>query len=129
MVPPAIVKSERRVDVLVVGAGPAGSAAAIRLAKAGREVLMVDRCVFPRDKVCGDALIPDALAALERLSLKQAILRRSRILDGARVYAPDGQCIDIRGECACLPRRTFDDLLRSEAVEAGARFLPGVDVK
>lgn len=129
MVPRATVKSEDRVDVLVVGAGPAGSAAAITLAKAGYDVLMIDRCVFPRDKVCGDALIPDALKALDRLALKQQVLRRSRLLDGVRVYAPNGQFIDVQGECACLPRRIFDEMLRAAAVHAGARFLPGVDVR
>jgi len=129
MVSHATVKSEHRVDVLVVGAGPAGSAAAMTLAKAGCDVLMVDKCVFPRDKVCGDALIPDALTALDRLGLRQAVLHRSRVLDGIKVYAPDGRYIEVRGQCACLPRRAFDDLLRSEAVDAGARFLPGVDVK
>jgi flavin-dependent dehydrogenase len=85
--------------------------------------------VFPRDKVCGDALIPDALKALERLGLKQVVLRRSRVLDGVRVYAPGGRFVDVDGECACLPRRIFDEILRSEAVKAGARFLPGVELR
>jgi flavin-dependent dehydrogenase len=47
-------------DVLVVGAGPAGSACAQQLARAGFKVLLVDQHDFPRDKVCGDGLIPDA---------------------------------------------------------------------
>ena len=51
-----------RCDVLVVGAGPAGSAAAQLLARAGRDVVLVDSQAFPRDKVCGDGLIPDATA-------------------------------------------------------------------
>ena len=118
-----------RVDALVIGAGPAGSAAAITLAKAGRDVLLVDRCAFPRDKVCGDALIPDALNALDRLGLKEAVARRARVLDGVRIYAPGGQFVDVSGACACIPRVTFDDILRSEAVRAGARFMPGVDVR
>jgi len=128
MAPFATAKSEDRVDVLVVGAGPAGSAAAIALAKIGYDVLMVDRCAFPRDKVCGDALIPDALTALDRLGLKQAVLHRSRVLRGVLVYAPDGRSVPVRGECACLPRRVFDELLRAEAVNAGARFWPGCNV-
>jgi geranylgeranyl reductase family protein len=118
-----------RVDALVIGAGPAGSAAAITLAKAGRDVLLVDRCAFPRDKVCGDALIPDALNALDRLGLREAVTRRARVLDGVRIYAPGGQFVDVSGECACIPRVTFDDILRSEAVRAGARFMPGVGVR
>ncbi len=118
-----------RVDALVIGAGPAGSAAAITLASAGRDVLMVDRCAFPRDKVCGDALIPDALEALDRLGLRGRVARRSRVLDGVRVYAPGGEFVDVKGECACLPRATFDELLRAAAVNAGARFVPHVDVR
>jgi geranylgeranyl reductase family protein len=123
------VKSDDRVDALIVGAGPAGSAAAISLARAGYEVLMVDRSAFPRDKVCGDALIPDALQALERLGLKPRVLRSSRVMDRLRVYAPDGQFVEVSGECACLPRVIFDDILRAEAVRAGARFLPGLDIR
>jgi flavin-dependent dehydrogenase len=57
-----------RCDVLVVGAGPAGSAAAQWLARAGRDVLLIDQHAFPRDKVCGDGLIADALRALDRLA-------------------------------------------------------------
>ena len=49
-----------RCDVLVVGAGPAGSACARVLARAGVDVVLVDQHAFPRDKVCGDGLIPDA---------------------------------------------------------------------
>jgi geranylgeranyl reductase family protein len=120
---------DMRVDALVIGAGPAGSAAAIALAKAGRDVLLVDRCAFPRDKVCGDALIPDALTALDRFGLREAVLRRSRVLDGVRVHAPGGEFVDVSGECACIPRVTFDDIVRSDAVRAGARFMPGVDVR
>ena len=116
------------VDVLIIGAGPAGSAAAVGLARAGFEVLMVDRSAFPREKVCGDALIPDALRALEHLAVKQAVLRRSRALDGVRVYAPDGHFVDISGDCACIPRNTFDEVLRGQAVNAGAQFISGYEV-
>ena len=120
---------DMRVDTLVIGAGPAGSAAAISLARAGRDVLMVDRAAFPRDQVCGDALIPDALKALDRLGLRADVLRRSRVLDGVRVHAPGGQFVDVSGDCACIPRVVFDELLRSAAMNAGARFSPNVDVR
>ena len=50
-------------DVVVVGAGPAGTAAAIHLARAGRDVLLVDKATFPRDKCCGDGLTTGALFA------------------------------------------------------------------
>ena len=56
-------------DVVVVGAGPAGSAAAAWAARAGRDVLVIDSANFPRDKACGDGLTPRAVAELERLGL------------------------------------------------------------
>ena len=56
-------------DVIVVGAGPAGASAAYFLAGAGIDVLLVDREVFPREKVCGDGLASRALAILERMGL------------------------------------------------------------
>jgi geranylgeranyl reductase family protein len=110
-------------DVLVIGAGPAGSAAACALARAGVRVLLVDRCDFPRDKVCGDALIPDALAALGRLGLKQRVLSRAVRLEQIRIYPPDGTHVALNGEFACVPRRVLDETLRRAAVEAGATFL------
>ena len=115
-------KSEDRADALIIGAGPAGTAAAIMLARAGCDVLIADRCVFPRDKTCGDALVPDALRALDRLGLKPQVLRRARMLGGLRVYSPDGLSVDVDGECACIPRLVFDDILRCEAAAAGVRF-------
>ena len=61
-------------DVLVVGAGPAGSAAAAWAARAGRDVVLADAAVFPRDKACGDGLTPRAIAELDLLAdLDQAM--------------------------------------------------------
>ncbi len=59
-------------DVAVVGAGPAGPAAAITLARAGRQVVLIDRATFPRDKCCGDGLTVAALRRLEDLGLDPA---------------------------------------------------------
>src|SRR3954451_3426905 len=56
-------------DVLICGAGPAGTLAAIVLARAGVRVRLLDRARFPREKLCGDTLNPGALALLERLGL------------------------------------------------------------
>ncbi|MDP3082288.1 MAG: FAD-dependent monooxygenase, partial [Rubrivivax sp.] len=61
-------------EVLVIGAGPAGSACAQLLARAGIDVLLVDQQDFPRDKICGDGLIPDAHAALQRLGVHAEVM-------------------------------------------------------
>ena len=61
--------STENVDVLIAGAGPAGTIAATILARAGTRVMVVDRARFPRDKLCGDTLNPGALAVLQRLGL------------------------------------------------------------
>ena len=113
-------------DVLVVGAGPAGSAAARVLAAAGLRVSLTDRHAFPRDKVCGDALIPDSLAALAALGLRERVDHASHVSRVIRIYAPDGAYAEVRGECAALPRITLDELLLKGAVEAGAEFIPHV---
>lgn len=110
-------------DVLIIGAGPAGCAAATHLARAGLGVVLADRQDFPRDKVCGDALIPDALAALARLGLADAVAQRARCSDRLRIYAPDGSHVDVPGRMACLPRLQLDALLHATAVAAGAVFL------
>ena len=110
-------------DVLVIGAGPAGCAAALTLARNGVRVVLIDREQFPRDKVCGDALIPDALNALRTLSLLETVQGLARNIRHLRVYAPNGAYISLEGHCSCLPRRVFDDVLRTAAAAAGARFL------
>ena len=69
--------SSRRVQVLIVGLGPAGSACALALAKSGVDVLAVDRAYFPRDKICGDALTGEALAYLTRHNVPSRIIQRS----------------------------------------------------
>ncbi|MDH5709433.1 MAG: NAD(P)/FAD-dependent oxidoreductase [Hylemonella sp.] len=110
-------------DVLVVGAGPAGSACARQLALAGWQVILVDKRSFPRDKVCGDGLIPDSMAALRRLGVLDRVLAQARPVGLARCVAPSRQSVDIPGDMAVVPRRLLDQILCQAAVEAGALFL------
>lgn len=112
-----------RCEVLVIGAGPAGSACAQMLARAGRDVLLVDRQTFPRDKVCGDGLIPDAHAALARLGVAQAVMARAQPASHVRCVAPGGRRMDVPGRLAVLPRRELDAILLAAAQEAGVRFV------
>jgi geranylgeranyl reductase family protein len=107
-------------DVLVVGAGPSGSACARRLAQAGQQVVLVDGQAFPRDKVCGDGLVPDTHSALEGLGLLDAVLRQAQPARFAHCVAPSGGAIDVPGRLAVLPRRELDAILCAGAVEAGA---------
>jgi len=62
-----------RAEVVVVGAGPAGSAMAYYLAQAGRDVLLLDKAEFPRDKTCGDGLTPRALGVLRHMGVLERI--------------------------------------------------------
>ncbi len=109
-------------DAVIVGAGPAGSIAALRLAAAGRAVLLLDRRPFPREKVCGDALIPDAIACLSRNGLLERVRRQARALDGLTARSPAGVSVDLSGTFLTLERERLDALLARAAAEAGARF-------
>jgi geranylgeranyl reductase family protein len=109
-------------DVLVIGAGPAGSAAARVLALAGQRVLLVDQQALGRDKVCGDGLIPDAHQALARLGLLQAVMAKAQRLSHVGCIGPGGGRIDVPGALAVLPRQQLDRILADGAIEAGAEF-------
>ncbi|MFC8042434.1 geranylgeranyl reductase family protein [Nocardia sp. NPDC057353] len=118
------------VEVLVVGAGPAGSAAAAWAARDGRDVLLIDGAVFPRDKTCGDGLTPRATAELEHLGLGPW-LRAHTVNHGLRMTGfgreellpwPGGS-FPTYG--SAVPRTELDDTLRQTAVKSGARMLDG----
>jgi geranylgeranyl reductase family protein len=109
-------------DVLVVGAGPAGSACSIELVRNGFDVLLVDQHEFPRDKICGDGLIPDAHAALRRLGVYDEVAAAAHRVAHVACIAPLGGRIDVPGSLAVLPRRELDDILCRAAQRTGARF-------
>lgn len=66
---PVVDSLPTETDIVVIGAGPAGSSAAAWAARSGRDVVLVDAAVFPRDKTCGDGLTPRAVAELDLLGL------------------------------------------------------------
>ena len=109
-------------DVIVIGAGPAGSATATALAQAGRHVLLIDQHDFPRDKVCGDGLIPDAHGALRRLGVLDAVLAQAQPVSHVRCVGPGGGWVDVPGSLAVLPRFKLDHLLVQHAQACGARL-------
>ena len=109
-------------DVLVVGAGPAGSACAQWLARQGWQVVLVDQHDFPRDKVCGDGLIPDAHHALQRLGVLAEVMAQARAASHVGCIGGRGGRVDVPGRLAVLPRRQLDDILKRAAERAGALF-------
>jgi menaquinone-9 beta-reductase len=109
-------------DVLVVGAGPAGSACAQLLARAGVHTVLVDAHAFPRDKVCGDGLIPDAHAALQRLGVYDEVMAQAQRVRHVGCVGPRGGRIDVPGRLAVLPRRELDHIICRAAERAGARL-------
>ena len=109
--------------MLVVGAGPAGSACAQQLARAGFKVLLADQYEFPRDKVCGDGLIPDAHTAFGRLGVYQQVMQAAQRASHVACIAPRGGRVDVPGRVAVLPRAELDDILRRAALAAGAQWL------
>jgi geranylgeranyl reductase family protein len=112
----------RSCDVLVVGAGPAGSACAQQLARSGFKPLLVDQHDFPRDKVCGDGLIPDAHTAFGRMGVYGEVMRHAKSLPHVACIAPNGQRVDVPGRLAVLQRGVLDDILRRAAIDSGAQW-------
>lgn len=116
--------------MVVVGAGPAGSAAAAWAARAGRDVLVIDAAEFPRDKTCGDGLTPRAVAELRLLGLGDWLdrhithrgLRMSGFGNEVQVNWPGPS---FPGTGSAVPRTELDDRVRMVAEESGARMLLG----
>jgi geranylgeranyl reductase family protein len=120
-------------DVVIVGAGPAGSAAAITLGRTGHRVLLLDRAILPRDKPCGDLIGARAMRAAVRLGVGQTALNAYRRITGAIITAgngpldlspgsPRGRQFLAGSDARVVPRMVFDDLLVQSAVRAGVEL-------
>lgn len=119
------------VDVLIAGAGPAGSATATHLARLGLRVAVVDRAAFPREKPCSEYLSPEAVRLLDRLGLVAALEQSgAQPLFGTRVVAPRGAVLTgrfaespvspWRDAGLAVPRRILDQHIMEGARAAGA---------
>lgn len=119
-----------RFDVLVVGGGPAGSVAALVLARAGARVALVDKARFPRDKACGDLVGPRGVQLLDDLGIKIPGSRQVGDMivvgpTGRRVRLPCRPGLTYPGYGFAAPRAVFDETLLAAAAEAGADVFVG----
>jgi geranylgeranyl reductase family protein len=127
--------SENQADVIVVGAGPAGSTTAYHLAKAGLDVLLLEKTAFPREKICGDGLTPRAVTQLVRMGVDTSVENGWLHNRGLRIMAGGVQLELDWPELAAhpnyglvRPRSDFDEVLCRQAVAAGARLLEHCNV-
>lgn len=111
---------DREWDVVVVGTGPSGATCARLLAEKGHAVLAIDKERFPRHKVCGDLLVPDALGMLRRLGLYDRIAAMAHHSRAIEVSSPSGYRFDALGEFLTLSRKRLDYEILKYATEAGA---------
>lgn len=117
-------------DVVIIGAGPAGIAAAIVNHEAGRSVLVIDKARFPRDKCCGDGLTTLAVRELELLGFEPDRLSDWKTIDGAWIRSPSGREVHVPLEgpgiyAAVAPRLEFDHALVQQARARGIEIRDG----
>lgn len=121
--------AEPILDLAVIGAGPAGAAAAFHAASAGLRVALLDKSDFPRDKICGDGLTARAVVELQKLGLEEEIHKRGARIHQFQMTAPIGRVVAaLKGApgfpdyAYVLPRLQLDALLVERAVAAGAEL-------
>lgn len=117
-------------DVVIVGGGPAGSAAAIELVRSGRSAVVIDRATFPRDKCCGDGLTTLALRELEHVGVEPTDIDDWMNVDGASLRSPSGRRVDVPLPddglyAAVAPRLQLDDTLLTQARKQGVTVREG----
>ncbi len=110
-------------DVAVIGAGPAGSAAALAARRAGARVLLLDRADFPRDKPCGDGIAAEALDVLTGLGVT-GVTDGFPPVEHLRLIGPGGDAVarPLPRPAHTVPRRVFDARLVAAAVASGAHL-------
>lgn len=115
-----MIMAER--DVIIVGAGPAGSICAAYLAKAGVDVLLLEKDIFPRDKACGDMECEDIVSHLGTLGAVEELDALSTCIRNLKLISNRGNETLIPFECYCAPRYELDRILSETAVKHGAEL-------
>lgn len=114
--------SDRLWDVVIVGAGPAGAIAAAHLAASNHRVLLLDRKTFPREKICGDGLLPDALRCLDAIGIGEIVRAAGHKSSASVLFSPSLNASEIPGEYITIKRSHLDMIVAQKAVELGAVF-------
>ena len=116
-------------DVIIVGAGMAGSVCAAYLARAGADVLLLDKEVYPRDKCCGDILREETVTHLNSLKLFDALDRNGTLLRRIHVISQNGSECVLPFEAYASPRFFVDNMIAERAISLGAEFRDGCRVR
>lgn len=124
-------------DAIIIGAGPAGSTAAIQLAQAGQRVLLLEKSRFPREKLCGEFITPECLNVFDRLGVRQRMFDAgAKIIRRFTLFAPDGRSLNLpiewiadgHSQGISLTRAAMDFVLLERAREAGVDIREGLQV-
>lgn len=115
-----MIMAER--DVIIVGAGPAGSICAAYLAKAGVDVLLLEKDIFPRDKACGDMECEGIVSHLGTLGAVEELDALSTCIRNLKLISNRGNETLIPFECYCAPRYELDRILSETAAKHGAEL-------
>ena len=116
---------DRLWDVVIVGAGPAGATAAAYLAACHHSVLLLDRQKFPREKVCGDGLLPDALRCLDGMGIGNIVREEGNKIDTAAIFSPSQKELQLSGSYLTIKRFLLDMIIVRRSVELGTVFAFG----
>jgi geranylgeranyl reductase family protein len=120
--------SDQLWDVAIVGAGPSGAIAAVHLAANHHRVLLLDRKKFPREKICGDALLPDAMRCLDTIGMGEMVRAAGHEISTSALFSPSRNEVEIPGYYLTIKRSLLDMIIARKAVDSGAAFACG-DVK
>ncbi len=129
--------AQRQHDVVIIGAGPGGSATAAYLARAGIDVLLLDKASFPRDKTCGDAVSAQGVEILDELGIGSRLRRTGFKTPAVTIVSPAGH--KLRADIPpaeglprygiVVKRLELDQMVLEAAQAAGATFVDGVHVR
>lgn len=120
----------KQADVIVIGAGVAGTSCALQLAKQGHRTILLDRQSFPRHKTCGEFMSPETKEMLDYLGVKLRGTVEPSSMDHAKIVMPHGGEINapLPGQATGISRYELDRLLHEHAVTAGADIVTGTTV-